>query len=390
VASLTASPETVFLNQTVNFSAELSTDEDGSVTLYSFDFGDGNSTGWVPDSRASHAYQRPGTFNASLLVRDDDGFNSSFSPAVKVTVRNRSPVVKATVSQEEGTSSTLFRFSVPSGGAYDPDGTIVSYQWDFGDGTCATASTASHTFRAKGTHEVRFRVTDNWGAFSEVYFNITILNRAPEISAAAPSTPLSITLGWEQEFKVTALDPDNDTLSYNWTLNGAPQASNGSQLLLKPEKKGEYQVGLTVSDGEQSVSREWTLSVKPKPSNREEANAMLLVLPAALILIVIAAAVAAVAVRRSRRKEPEAVYAPPGYQPAAEAGTAQAGAQGQAPAEAPADAIPFAAPVDPAMAGPSRPGYSSPQEAIPYAEPVEPQAGQAAPPEAREAPEHER
>ncbi|WP_025322790.1 choice-of-anchor D domain-containing protein [Deferrisoma camini] len=46
----------------------------------------------------------------------------------------------------------------------DPDGSIASYAWDFGDGATAEGAVVSHTYRVQGTHTVRLTVTDDEGA----------------------------------------------------------------------------------------------------------------------------------------------------------------------------------------------------------------------------------
>jgi len=47
--------------------------------------------------------------------------------------------------------------------SYDLDGTIISYTWDFGDGTKGTGSTATHTYYSNGTYRIALNVTDNEG-----------------------------------------------------------------------------------------------------------------------------------------------------------------------------------------------------------------------------------
>jgi hypothetical protein len=46
----------------------------------------------------------------------------------------------------------------------DPDGTIVSYAWNYGDGTVASGASVSKTYAAAGTYTVTLTVTDNGGA----------------------------------------------------------------------------------------------------------------------------------------------------------------------------------------------------------------------------------
>jgi len=50
--------------------------------------------------------------------------------------------------------------------SYDPDGTLVSYGWSFGDNTTDTGVSVSHTYTAVGIYIVNLTVTDNSGAQS--------------------------------------------------------------------------------------------------------------------------------------------------------------------------------------------------------------------------------
>ena len=69
-ASFTYSPESPNEGQTVSFDASGSTDPDGAITTYQWDFGDGNTrTG----ETATHTYKDPGVYNITLTVTDDDG-----------------------------------------------------------------------------------------------------------------------------------------------------------------------------------------------------------------------------------------------------------------------------------------------------------------------------
>ncbi|MBK7946865.1 MAG: PKD domain-containing protein [Flavobacteriales bacterium] len=74
-------------------------------------------------------------------------------------------------------------------GSYDP-GTIVSYQWDFGDGTSSTSPTPSKTFTAIGDRVVTLRVTDNDGLIGMASRTISALALTPP-QCAGPSGGIS-------------------------------------------------------------------------------------------------------------------------------------------------------------------------------------------------------
>jgi serine protease len=74
---------------------------------------------------------------------------------------NQQPIAEAGPDKTT-TVGTQITFDASS--SYDPDGTIASYLWDFGDGTQATTSTAPHTYTTTGKFTVTLTVTDNEGA----------------------------------------------------------------------------------------------------------------------------------------------------------------------------------------------------------------------------------
>ena len=393
-AALTAIPATTHINESVGFSASGSTDADGKLVAYEFDFGDGNRTGWNSGASANHSYARPGVYNATVRVRDDDGFVSEPSGPVRITVQNRPPVTGASVTPGTGDTSTRFNFLVPKGGTYDPDGTIVSYYWDFGDGTNATSTTAVHTYRQKGRFEVRFRVTDNWGAVTEQVLDVTVLNRPPEVQASAPAQSFTLNAGWEQLFSADAVDPDADNITYSWTINGAARPETGNRLFFKPDKTGTYRIVLTISDGENQTVRAWDVTVKKKPDAVQETNVLQYALPGAIIIILAAVGVAAFSIRRAKPKEaPLEVYAPPGYKPGDElpgatpasdqkaAGSGQQWTSPTAPSSTPPPSpasVESSEPVATVMAMAASAVGPAPMEAIPYAEPIAPSTGSAA------------
>jgi len=69
--------------------------------------------------------------------------------------------VSAAATPTQGTAPLVVQFSST---ATDADGTIVSYAWDFGDGSSSTAANPSHTYTTAGTYTARFTATDDRGA----------------------------------------------------------------------------------------------------------------------------------------------------------------------------------------------------------------------------------
>jgi PKD repeat protein len=72
--------------------------------------------------------------------------------------------------------------TVDAGTSSDPDGGIVSYAWEFGDGATATGASASHTYADAGDHTVRLTVTDDHGATGTTSSTVT----------TAPATPAGL------------------------------------------------------------------------------------------------------------------------------------------------------------------------------------------------------
>ena len=130
-----------------------STDEDGTVAVYAWDFGDGG-TGAAKD--AVHTYAAPGgQFNVTLRVTDDGGAAATAVRQVNVSEANTAPLADFTVSCVNLTCSFTDISTDPDAG-----GTIASHAWDFGDGQASSEQNPTHTYvypggRFTATLEVR-------------------------------------------------------------------------------------------------------------------------------------------------------------------------------------------------------------------------------------------
>jgi len=81
-ASFTFSPKNPLVNEEITFNASASTDPDGSIVSYEWDFGDGET---ASGKVVTHAYSDAGSYTVTLTVTDDDAATHSISKKVNVT-----------------------------------------------------------------------------------------------------------------------------------------------------------------------------------------------------------------------------------------------------------------------------------------------------------------
>jgi parallel beta-helix repeat protein len=86
--------------------------------------------------------------------------------------QNQPPVAVASANPEGGPAPLTVQFS--SGGSYDPDGTIVGYAWNFGDGNTSTEANPIHTYTDAGTYQATLTVTDDDGATGSDVIAVTV------------------------------------------------------------------------------------------------------------------------------------------------------------------------------------------------------------------------
>jgi alpha-tubulin suppressor-like RCC1 family protein/chitodextrinase len=138
-------------------SGSTSTDSDGTITDYLWNFGDGaTATGVAP----GHTYAEADTYTVSLTVTDDDGATHVTTRSVTVTDPVTPPDNVAPVAHITG-SCTNLTCPLSGGTSTDGDGTITDYLWDFGDGATANGVAPGHTYGTPGTYTVTLTVTDD-------------------------------------------------------------------------------------------------------------------------------------------------------------------------------------------------------------------------------------
>jgi len=240
VAIFTESAETVYINETISFDASSSYDSDGSVVSYFWDFGDGtNATGVT----TTHSYTAVGTYTVTLTVTDDD-YATDTANATKFIVENMPPVALFSENATRVLTGEVISFNASA--SYDPDGSVVGYFWDFGDGTNATGVTSSHSYVDDGVYTVTLTVTDNMGGTGSTKATKTVLNRPPVASFTENAT--TVLTGEAIHFDAsTSSDPDGSVVSYFWDFGDGTNAT-GVTVDHSYDDDGTYTVTLTVTD----------------------------------------------------------------------------------------------------------------------------------------------
>ena len=210
----------------------LSSDPDNDQMFFTWDFGDGSTS---REEDPVHEYAQPGEYIVVLTTSDGKRSNS-FRSNVTVAVNNR-PVAKFTSNADGNT----VKFTNASS---DADGDELTYSWDFGDGNTSTDKNPSHTYEVKGEYTVVLTVSD--GHESDSYSrNVSLLNNAPEALFTSEVNEKTV------KFTNKSTDTDGDELTYSWDF-GDGNTSTDKNPSHTYEKDGNYDVKLTVSDGNSS------------------------------------------------------------------------------------------------------------------------------------------
>ncbi len=147
-------------DKSINFSGISSTDADGSIVSYLWDFGDGSTMN--TQSQTTHVYQTAGDYVVSLTVTDNHGGAHIATHNIVINDPVNSAPIAIANGPYAGKTSDNILFN--SDGSNDSDGTIEKYEWDFGDGTAVVnQAKPTHSYQTAGSYTATLTVTDNGG-----------------------------------------------------------------------------------------------------------------------------------------------------------------------------------------------------------------------------------
>jgi len=152
----------------------------------------------------------------TFLVDDGDGASGIATATVNITAVNDAPLINsASVNPATAIAGKPVSFDAS---ATDPEGTSLTYAWNFGDGSASgIGASLTHTYGATGIYTVTLTVTDADGGSTSTGRTVTIEDHAPTANAGGPyaiQAGDSLTLNGGG-----SSDPDGQSLSYAWDLN---------------------------------------------------------------------------------------------------------------------------------------------------------------------------
>ncbi|MDD5265123.1 MAG: PKD domain-containing protein [Candidatus Bipolaricaulis sp.] len=138
-ATFTRTPKEGYPPLEVTFDAGDSSSPNGAIVSYAWDFGDDEAGDGVT---VDHLYTEKGVYAVTLVVTDSVGATGARTQAVEAL--NRAPVAKFEADHYYVTVGETVWFDAEE--SYDPDGEIVEYLWDFGDGDTEEGPYVSHQY----------------------------------------------------------------------------------------------------------------------------------------------------------------------------------------------------------------------------------------------------
>ncbi|MCD6287856.1 MAG: PKD domain-containing protein, partial [Candidatus Hydrogenedentes bacterium] len=260
------SPDVVDVGEDVTLDGSGSTDADGGIVLYEWDFEGDGVYDWSSDTGGSttHAYTMAGVYTPVLRVTDTDHLR-----AVDYTslVRVGSLTAVASADPTDGLAPLTVQFT---GSFIDPvDGRIDSYQWDFdSDGTfeefSETTGNTSHVYDTAGEYTATLKVVDG-GATATATVTISVGSSDPQVNASATTNAGSNIVS----FNGSASDPDGSVVLYSWDFDndGTFDWSNTGSAAATHQYPalGTYEATLQVTDND-GLSSSDTVEVRWPPT----------------------------------------------------------------------------------------------------------------------------
>jgi|GEM_PF-583899 len=219
---------------TCQFDGSMSSDADGVLASWAWDFGDGYSSSEVSPI---HTFETGGIQTVTFSVEDELGASASRSLII-LSSANSAPVAVGAFDCVDLTCTFT------SDASTDADGYLSSFRWTFGDGKSANLASASHAYTTAGTYNVALTVADNRRATDKWIGSITVTlpNAAPVATMTATCVDLLCSFDG-----TLSTDSDGTIDSWSWDF-GDGIISSGVLAEHLYDQPGVYAASLIVYD----------------------------------------------------------------------------------------------------------------------------------------------
>jgi PKD repeat protein len=163
-------PDKPEVENIVCFDASGSTDPDGKIVDYEWDFGDGNIVPGTTKSNCKHVYLSAGKFPVKLTITDDYGDKSS--KTLEIDVKEPLPEAIGTYSPTKPEVNEVITFDASQ--SKTRRGQIAGYQWDFDDGNMGNRAIMKHQYLDSGLYNVKLTVTNDKGLNNSTSINVNV------------------------------------------------------------------------------------------------------------------------------------------------------------------------------------------------------------------------
>ena len=256
-AAFTADPMEGELPLDVKFDASESVDPDGEITAYEWDLDADGDYDDAEGVETTHTYTKAGSYEVGLRITDNNGEYAYTS----VTVEAGTNVPVAVITEPAWEYYMGVEYSFSAADSTSPNGTIDSYEWDFGDGSgTAKTMSAKHTYDAVGTYTLNLKVTDEDGFIGSDSVKIIV-----DVPSVEPVADISTSPGLDEEenaivgqvplsvgFNASgSTDGDDNIIEYEWDFDADGVIDDtGISTIYVFQEEGTYATRLIVTDAD--------------------------------------------------------------------------------------------------------------------------------------------
>ena len=232
-----------------------------SGAKYLWDFGDDSGSS---GKSVEHTYSDEGTYTVTLTVVDEDSKVGVAKKEVDILYRNQAPTASLDATygglgQQVKVNSIAF---FDGGASSDPDGDVLEFEWDFGDGSSSSLLRPNHEYTSIGNYTVTLRLKDNSGQWSD---NITSWVDVRDGTPYAYTVPLEdnvFNFGSLVEFSGYGEDVDGFIIEYKWESSIDGLISNSSNYATSALSSGNHTISFRVKDNDHQWSEADNLTLR--------------------------------------------------------------------------------------------------------------------------------